>query len=287
MSMSVEQKHQIIGKLITTGQGRQRLAASMISPLRQRRDYTSCGRKAFYVQQLPDGAMPVYDKDPNVIAYMVAEQGENILSVAKSQRIHVPLFELAANPQIPLTEVRQRRFDLIDRALDKAKAEIQAAEDTRVFATMDATAADPSNPNTDITVTGTLTASSLIDAFGNIEQNDLRVANVFMNAKDFADLRKWDRDTLDPITQGELLKTGYMANIYGAKIIVSRIVPAGTVYVCAEPQFFGRIAVRTELTVLSADDPVGRKVGFSVFENIGIACHNPFGIQRILIQRSS
>jgi hypothetical protein len=100
---------------------------------------------------------------------------------------------------------------------------------------MDATAADPSNPNTDIIVTGTLTASSLIDAFGNIEQNDLRVANVFMNAKDFADLRKWDRDTLDPITQGELLKTGYMANIYGAKIIVSRIVPAGTVYVCAEP----------------------------------------------------
>ena len=267
MSMSVEQKHQIIGKLITTGQGRQRLAASMISPLRQRRDYTSCGRKAFYVEQLPDGAMPVYDKDPNVIAYMVAQQGENILSVAKSQRIHVPLFEIASNPQIALTEVRQRRFDLVDRALDKAKAQIQAAEDTRVFATMDATAA-------------------IIDAFGNIEQSDLRVANIFMNAKDFADLRKWDRDTLDPITQGELLKTGYMANIYGAKIIVSRIVPVGTVYVCAQPQFFGRIAVRTQLTVLSADDPVGRKIGFSVFENIGIACHNPLGIQRIIINRA-
>ena len=168
MSMSVEQKHRIIGKLITTGAGRQRLAASMISPLRQRRDYTSCGRKAFYVEQLPDGAMPVYDKDPNVIAYMVAQQGENILSVAKSQRIHVPLFELASNPQIALTEVRQRRFDLVDRALDKAKAEIQAAEDTRVFATMDATAADPSNPNTDIVATGSLTASTIIDAFGNI-----------------------------------------------------------------------------------------------------------------------
>lgn len=283
--MNVETKHQIIGKLITTGNGRQRLAASMISPLRQRRDYTSCGRKAFYVEQLPDGAMPVYDKDPNVVAYMVAEQGENILSVAKSQRIHVPLFELASNPQIPLTEIRQRRFDLVDRALDKAKAEMQAAEDTRVFATMDATAADPANPNVDISATGSLTAATLIDAFGNIEQHDLRVANIFMNAKDFADLRKWDRDTLDPITQGELLKTGYMANIYGAKIIVSRIVPVGTVYVCAQPEFFGRIAVRTELTVLSADDPVGRKIGFSVFENIGIACHNPLGIQRIIINR--
>jgi hypothetical protein len=68
-----------------------------------------------------------------------------------------------------LTEIRQRRFDLVDRALDRAKAEIQAAEDTRVFATMDATAADPSNPNVDINVTGTLTSASLIDAFGNIE----------------------------------------------------------------------------------------------------------------------
>lgn len=285
MSISVEQKHQIIGKLITNGQGRQRLAASMISPLRQRRDYTSCARKAFYVEQLPDGAMPVYDKDPDVTAYMVAEQGENILSVAKSQRIHVPLFEIASNPQIPLTEIRQRRFDLVDRALDKAKAEIQAGEDTRVFATIDATAADATNPNKDIAVTGNLTSGAIIDAFGNIEQHDLRVSTIFMNAKDFADLRRFDRDTLDPITQGELLHTGYMANLYGAKIIVSRIVPVGTVYICAEPEFFGRIAVRTELTVLSADDPVGRKIGFSVFEQIGVVCHNPLGIQRIIISR--
>jgi folate-dependent phosphoribosylglycinamide formyltransferase PurN len=283
--LSTEQKHKIIGQMITSGQGRQRLAASMISPLRQRRDYTSCGRKAFYVEQLPDGAMPVYDKDPNVVAYMVAEEGENLISVAKSQRIHVPLFEIASNPQIALTEIKARRFDLVDRALDRAKAEIQAAEDTRVFATMDATAADATNPNKDIIVTGNLNAGALIDAFGNIEANDLRVATVFMNAKDFADLRKWDRDTLDPITQGELLHTGYMANIYGAKIVVSRIVPVGTVYVCAEPEFFGRIAVRTELTVLSADDPVGRKIGFSVFEQIGVACHNPYGIQRILVTR--
>ena len=285
MSISVEQKHQIIGKLITTGNGRQRLAASMISPLRQRRDYTSCARKAFYVEQLPDGAMPVYDKDPEVTAYMVAEQGENILSVAKSQRIHVPLFEIASNPQIPLTEIRQRRFDLVDRALDKAKAEIQAGEDTRVFATIDATAADATNPNKDIAVTGNLTSGAIIDAFGNIEQHDLRVSTIFMNAKDFADLRRFDRDTLDPITQGELLHPGYMANLYGAKIIVSRIVPVGTVYICAEPEFFGRIAVRTELTVLSADDPVGRKIGFSVFEQIGVVCHNPLGVQRILISR--
>ena len=34
-----------------------------------------------------------------------------------------------------------------------------------------------------------------------IERSDIRVATVFLNAKDYADLRKWDRDTLDIETQ--------------------------------------------------------------------------------------
>jgi len=39
--------------------------------LRRRRDYTSVGRKAFYVEQLPDGALPIYDKDADVAAYVI------------------------------------------------------------------------------------------------------------------------------------------------------------------------------------------------------------------------
>lgn len=275
-----------IAKYIGTDIGRQRLAASMVNPLRTRRDYSSIGRKAFLVEQLPDGATSTYDKDPDVVGYVVAEEGENIISQAKSARIHVPLFEVASNPTIPITEIKARRFDLVDRALDKAKAEIQAAEDIRVFATMDATASDPANPNTDISVTGALTPAVLINAFREIEKWDLHVANIFMNPHDFADVRGWNRDVLDPITQGELLRTGYLANVWGAKILVSRIVPEGTVYVCADPEYLGRIPVRSELTVLSADDPVARKIGFSVFENIGVGCHNPWALQRILITRS-
>ena len=61
-------KQDIISQHIRTAAGRQRLAASMIQPLRRRRDYTSVGRKAFYVEQLPDGALPIYDKDPNITA---------------------------------------------------------------------------------------------------------------------------------------------------------------------------------------------------------------------------
>jgi len=283
-------KQKIISDYIKTPQGRAKLAASMTMPLRTRRDYTSVGRKTFLVEQLPDGALAIYDKDPDVTAYVIGEEGDNILAVAKSRRVHIPLFEIASAPQIPLTEVKARRFDVIERAQDLARAQIQAAEDQRVFAVMDAVAVNgfdsiAGQTNPDTPVIAPLTGAVLADIFSLVERHDLRVARVFLNARDYADLRKFGRDILDIETQAELLDTGLMARLWGAQIIVSRLVPVGTVYVCAEPEMFGRIPVRTELTVLSADDPKARTIGFSIFENLGIGCHNPRGLARAVIQR--
>lgn len=282
-------KQRIISDLVKTPQGRAKLASSMTQPLRTRRDYSSVGRKTFLVEQLPDGALPIYDKDPDVTAYIVGEEGENILAVTKPRRVIFPLFEIASNPEIPLTQIKERRFDLIERAQDLARAQIQAAEDERVFAILDAiaTVGFDSLPavNPDIPVVAPISGSVLADAFALIERHDLRVARVFMNARDYADLRKFGRDILDIESQATLLKTGLMGTLWGAQIITSRLVPVGTVYVCCEPEMFGRIPVRTELTVLSADDPRARTIGFSVFENLGIGAYNPRGLTRLTIVR--
>ena len=283
-------KQKIIGEYIRTPQGRAKLAASMTQPLRTRRDYAAVGRKTFLVEQLPDGALPIYDKDPDVTAYVVGEEGQNILAITKPRRVIFPLFEIASNPEIPLTQIKERRFDLIERAQDLARAQIQAAEDERVFAILDtiATAGFDSLPaqlNPDIPVVAPLSGAVLADAYSLIERHDLRVARVYMNARDYADLRKFGRDILDIESQAVLLKTGLQATLWGAQIITSRLVPAGFVYICAEPENFGRFPVRTELTVLSADDPKARTIGFSCFENIGIGAFNPRGLTRLLVTR--
>lgn len=277
--ISNELKQKILGDYLKTAAGRAKLAASMVQPLRLRRDYTSVGRKTFLVEQLPDGALPIYDKDPNVSAFVVGEEGQNILAITKPRRVIFPLFEISSNPEMPLTQIKERRFDLIERAQDLARAMIQAQEDSNVFAVINAVATSGFDnigvTNADVANIAPLTPTDLADAFSKIEQQDLRVARVFMNARDYSDVRKWGRDIYDPETQAVLLKTGLMGTIWGAQIIVSRIVPVGYVYVTTEPEFFGRIPVRTELTVLSADDPRNRTIGFSVFENLGIGCHNP------------
>lgn len=292
MSVTNAHKQKLISDYIRTAAGRQKLAASMTQPLRSRRDYMSVGRRTFLVEQLPDGALPIYDKDPDVTAYVVGEEGENILSVVKPRRVIFPLFEIASNPEIPLTQIKERRFDLIERSQELGRASIQAQEDVRVFGVLDTIAENgldsltgPMVTNPDVPVVAPLNGSVLADAWALIERHDLRVARVFMNARDYADIRKFGRDILDPETQATLLKTGLQSTLWGAQVITSRLVPAGTVYVCCEPDMFGRIPVRTELTVLSADDPKARTIGFSMFENLGIGAHNPRGLVRLTIAR--
>ena len=128
MSVSNAVKQRIIGEYIKTPQGRSKLAASMTQPLRTRRDYAAVGRKTFLVEQLPDGALPIYDKDPDVTAYVVGEEGQNILAVTKPRRVIFPLFEIASNPEIPLTQIKERCFDFIEQ-IGKHTSELQSHHD--------------------------------------------------------------------------------------------------------------------------------------------------------------
>jgi len=288
--VSADVKQQLVSKYVRTAQGRQILAASMIQPLRMRRDYSAVGRKGLLVEQLPDGALAIYDKDADVTAFVVGEEGENILAIQKPRRVTFPLFEIASNPEIPLTQIKERRFDLIDRSQDLARAQIQAAEDERFFAVLDTvcTAGFDGVPGTlaaDIPVLAPISPSVMADGWAQVEKQDLRVAKVYFNALDYADIRKFGRDILDIESQAVLLKTGLQAVMWGAQLMVSRLVPQGYVYICCEAEFLGRLPVRTELTVLSADDPKNRTIGFSVFENLGIGCFNPGGITRLVIER--
>jgi HK97 family phage major capsid protein len=290
MKLTPVQKEAVINKLLQTTEGKMKLAASMQNPLRERLDYEGVFRRAVVVDPLPQGALPYYDKDINVPAIVIAEEGKTPETIVKGKRILIPLFELGSNPKIPFTQVKERRYNLIDRAQDKAKQEIQAAEDDLGFSAFDVALAqvDPITGlpfNATIGAAGSLDRDALADGFAEVEKHDLRVARMFMNARDYSDIRKWGRDQLDPVTQRSLFNTGLQAMIWGAEIIVSRVVPIGTVYVCSEEKFLGIMPQRIDITVLPADDPDARLVGWSIFEQIGIGVWNPRAVASILITR--
>ena len=288
--VTAAEKERAIEKLLLTPEGKMKLAASMQNPLRERLDYEGVFRRAAVVDPLPQGALPYYDRDVDVPAIVIGEEGQTPETIVKGKRILVPMFELASNPKIPFTQIKERRYNLIDRAQDKAKQDIQAAEDDLGFSALQV-ASTQINPNTGlpfntaINIAGSLDRDALADGFAEIEKHDLRVARMFMNARDYSDIRKFGRDQLDPVTQKSLLATGLMAQIWGADIIVSRDVPDGTIFVCTEEKFLAVMPQRIDITVLPADDPDNRLIGWSIFEVLGIGIWNPRGVAIINITR--
>lgn len=284
--LSLAQKEKILANLLSTPQGRKKLAQSMQLPLRSRLDYMGVARKALLIEELPPGALPYYDKDPSVTAIVLPEQGTTPEQIVTGTRFLVPLKEIASNPSIPFTQIKERRFSIIERAQDLARQEIQGEEDAGIFAAFEAATAV--NANTNIVVpatTGSLTRDALSDAFAEVEKHDLRIARVFMNARDFGDIRKFGRDQLDPVHQQSLIDTGLMGTLWGAQLIVSRRVPVGTVYVTTAPDFLGVFPIRIDLTVVAADVPQDRRIGWVCFEQIGEAIHNPNGVVKITVNR--
>jgi hypothetical protein len=294
----------MLGQLLKTAGGRQKLAASLGPSLRRRRDYMSIARKALMVETLPDGALPIYDKEFDtaamtvgstpggsfVEAFVVGEEGGDIVRVTKPKRVTVPTFEIVSNPMIPITQIKERRFDLVARSLNLAKAEVGAAEDGYVFTLFDAVATAAAGKattdpiyNVDIAISAPVDINSMADGFGQVQRHDLSVAFCFFNPRDYTDLLKWTQQNIDRETQRKLLKTGVMGYLWGATLLQSRKVGYGCVYILADAEFLGVIPERIPLTVMSADRPDLRQIGFSIFENLGFLIFNPSGVQRLTV----
>lgn len=142
-------RNSIIAKYLASSTGRQALASSMIAPIRRGLDYQGIARKVFAVQQLPQGALPVYDKDivSDIVvgrykydAIRISSRGrlyrKGQLSGA-ARRVTIPQFQLCANPTIKISAVKSRRFNLIDRSVQKLKHSMMAEEDSMIFEALD------------------------------------------------------------------------------------------------------------------------------------------------------
>lgn len=283
-SLSDEKRDELISRAIMTQDGKIALAQAMANPIRRNLDYHGIARRALVVDPLPQGAIPTYERDIDVAAVVISSNGTGPESRVFGERVLVPEFEIYANPTVRIAEVKRRRFNVIDRAVQKARQEIMAQEDANVFAALDA-ASSVENALQDIADAGML-KRDLVEIKAQIDRWDLVTTKFFMNINEFTDILKWGSGggqgvsggELDPVTMREVLQTGLYAHIWGADIMVSKIVPPGTVYGAADPEFVGVMPVRQDIEVLPADEPKQLKLGWVVSEIIGIGIVNPRGV---------
>jgi hypothetical protein len=279
--VSDAEKEALLFKALSSERGKLALAQAMANPIRKNLDYQGVGRKALRVDPLPQGALAVYDKDIDVSAIVVSSNGAVQESRIKGDRLSVPEFEIVANPTVRIREVKTRRFNVIDRAQQRARQEIQAQEDANIFAALDYASTLENAAVTGTAVTGTsLEKAKLAELYSQVDQWDNVTARLFMNIKTFAGFRTISYTDFDPVTVREVLQTGLFGRLWTADIIVSKIVPSKTVYACADADFVGPMPIRQDIEVMPADEPKQLKLGWVVSEIIGISIANARGVAK-------
>lgn len=286
----INARNEATSQLMATAAGREELSVSMVDPLREMRDYRAVGRRAFRIYPLGQGAIPEFPKDIEVPAYVIGEEGEEVQAKVKGKKVLVPLFKITANPMIPLTEIKQARFDLNDRVREKVKSEIVKVEDGKIFDLMRIVADRSTDINAITTVKESeLTVKHFSKAQAEIEKwGELDAVSIYMNPFWKQVLREMNNVQtgyyIDFETSRELITAGYIARLNGTQINTSSMVPKDMIFITCEPEYFGRLVVSWDLTVLEAEDNKALEVGYSIFEEIGLLIHNPKGLSAIKIQ---
>ncbi len=280
--LTPEEKEYLIQQAMTNTEGRQALASSMANPIRFELDYYSIGRKLIVVDPLPQGVLPVYDKDIKIPSVVVGKRGQSPDVVVEGERLTVPTFEIVIYPQARFSETKVRRYNLIDRIQSRARMDLTAIEDKNILSAIDrASTLSGLNPVT--TIASKLTKDAILTATGEVGKWDLRPFKMVMNYSEYVDLLRFGRDDLDIISQVEIKETGLLAKYMGLDILVSKMVPRGSVYVVAEPEYVGILPIRQDLNVIPADKPEKLRLGFVVYEEIGAAIVNARSVSKVAV----
>ena len=276
-----QERETLIAQALETPEGRVALAQAMVEPIRRALEYQAVGRKLLMVDELPQGAYARYEKDVRATATVISRRGAVPDMIVEGEEILVPTFEIATNPTVRISEVKARRFYIVDRAQIKAKEAIQKEEDTNIFNAINA--AVPA-ANQVISTGGALSTSALGQAFASVESHDLTVGKVVLHALRYNDIRNWGKTVYDEATQKEVLTTGLFGHIWTADIHVSSRVTPAYVFVLSLAEYVGAMPIRQDITVLPADDPKKLRLGWIIYEEIGITVINDYAIARIEVK---
>ena len=152
-------------------------------------------------------------------------------------------------------------------------------EDTEVFTVI--SNAVPASQT--VLCTGALSPDNLNLAMVMIEEHELVAAKLVMHPRQYKDIRNWGVEFFDQATQRDVLMTGLYGHLWTCDIHVSTMVPPGSVYVLAPGEFVGAMPVRQDVTIVPADDPQRLRLGWVIFEEIGLAVINDYACAKLTL----
>lgn len=276
-------------------EGVKKIAFAMSGPLKTRLDYVGIGRKLLMVDTIPAGEIPFYDLDmPEFGAVKIAARGQAPVFEQAIKRITVPTFEVTVNEVIKKMELSVRRYDVFNRAKERAAISMAIAEDDLVFELVK-TAADKNTIGTYGTAGNNDFAkkADFAEMYGKISERQLITKTYLMGPRVQADILKWNADELDQVSLNIQLETGNFGSVFGVRTVVAtrldqalaKVDPAlkglKPIFALTSPDKLGRMPERKAVEVSIFDNIPKLEFDILGYEIIGMSIYNCGGVEGI------
>ncbi len=268
----------------STGQGLAKLGQELLAPIKHVIDYEGWARKILRIRELQQGEVHRIAKDTRVVAFIVGQDGQSVVSQAIGQYVFPPEFKITAFPEVDIQDIYQMNFDVLERQQDLAKQMIMLREDSALISILDASA----QTMNDLVYFSTFNIGAFEDIKYQVEQHRLIVDKFLINRQEVSSLIKNMHQFVDPVTQRELILMGYIGTILNSQIITTagtgtqEVIPPGNVYAVTEGNFLGEMGIRLDLLSepFTKFNQAETKKGWMFMELIGQSVVNPRAVSK-------
>jgi len=244
-----DERRRILAAAAQDPEGFAIMGQELLLPIKDLVDYEGWSRKVYRVRPLAQGELFRIAKDVRSTAWVIGQDGQGIESRLFGRYVTPSEFKIGSFPTIDIEEIYQVNYDILDRAQDTARQEIELEEDKRGRALIDVA----SQTVNAVTGFGTLGVGAFEDIRFQVEKHRLVVEKFLINRAELSDIVKTMSTQVDPVTERELILAGYIGSFLNAVILTSagtgveEVVPAGTVYATTGPEYMGEMGIRVEL----------------------------------------
>lgn len=275
----LEAQRQVLASAMQDPEGFHVLGQELLLPIKELIDYEGFIRRVYRVRPLAQGELFRIAKDVRATAYMIGQDGQGIETRLGGKYVTPSEFKIGSFPTVDIHDVYQMNYDVLDRAQDTARQEIELEEDKRGLALIDRAAEAVNRP----VRYSSLGVGAFEDVRFEVERHRLIVDKFLINRAQLSEVVKTMSTQVDPVSERELLLAGYMGSFLNAMIVTSagtgqqEVVPAGTFYGVAAPEYLGEMAIRTELfsEPFNMFNQFRFVKGWAIGEIIGFVLPNP------------
>jgi hypothetical protein len=283
-ALSAEQVAEFVEQFKATASNeelRAAFAASLSVPILKNIPPQSSVRNIFQVDTLPAGSLAEYPIDLNDIetAVVMPRLGAVPQNLVVGDSLIVPTFEVANSVEWKLSFVRDGRFNIVERALEKFAQSFVVMEETSGWATIRGSI-DGTN-TVDNGAETTLSKAVLNKLITDMTKTGYNPEVIYVSPGRAAEIRDWAYTTIDPVTQREIFQAGGLSKIWNVQLIELRTLADTEVYMF-DTSKFGVMPIRTSLTTY--DDPTAirrLRAGVLGWEEIGFAVIDKKAVRKL------